>query len=48
MSIMCFHDERCQVFNAMMTALSLLRLNRKEPPMTGASGLATLLDKDTA
>jgi peroxiredoxin family protein len=24
-SIMCFHDELCQVFNAMMTALSLLR-----------------------
>lgn len=24
-SVMCFHDELCQVFNAMMTALSLLR-----------------------
>lgn len=24
-SIMCFHDELCQVFNALMTALSLLR-----------------------
>lgn len=23
-SIMCFHDELCQAFNAMMTALSLL------------------------
>lgn len=22
-SIMCFHDELCQVFNALMTALSL-------------------------
>lgn len=24
-SVMCFHDELCQVFNALMTALSLLR-----------------------
>lgn len=24
-SIMCFHDELCQVYNALMTALSLLR-----------------------
>jgi len=24
-SVMCFHDELCQVYNALMTALSLLR-----------------------
>lgn len=24
-SVMCFHDELCQVFNALLTALSLLR-----------------------
>ena len=24
-SVMCFHDELCRVFNALMTALSLLR-----------------------
>ncbi len=28
-SIMCFHDELCQVFNALMTALSLLRQGAK-------------------
>ena len=28
-SIMCFHDELCQVFNALMTALSLLREGAK-------------------
>ncbi len=24
-SVMCFHDELCQVYNGLMTALSLLR-----------------------
>jgi peroxiredoxin family protein len=28
-SLMCFHDELCQVFNALMTALSLLREGAK-------------------
>jgi predicted peroxiredoxin len=28
-SIMCFHDELCQVFNALLTALSLLREGAK-------------------
>jgi len=28
-SVMCFHDELCQVFNALMTALSLLREGSK-------------------
>jgi len=28
-SVMCFHDELCQVFNALMTALSLLREGAK-------------------
>ena len=28
-SVMCFHDELCQVYNALMTALSLLREGSK-------------------
>ena len=28
-SVMCFHDELCRVFNALMTALSLLREGAK-------------------
>ncbi len=31
-SVMCFHDELCQVFNALMTALSLLREGSKPQP----------------
>ena len=37
-SIMCFNDELCQVFNALMTALSLLsavRGSQSPPPVAG-------------
>src|SRR3990172_5139469 len=38
-SIMCFHDELCQVFNAMMTALSLLRSGSKVTLFFGSRGI---------
>lgn len=38
-SIMCFHDELCQVFNAMMTALSLLRQGAKVTVYFGSRGI---------
>src|SRR3989338_5965153 len=38
-SVMCFHDELCQVFNAMMTALSLLREGSKVTLFFGSRGL---------
>ncbi|MDP1654086.1 MAG: DsrE/DsrF/DrsH-like family protein [Rhodocyclaceae bacterium] len=38
-SIMCFHDELCQVFNAMMTALSLLRQGAKVTVFFGSRGV---------
>ncbi|MHB1360773.1 MAG: DsrE/DsrF/DrsH-like family protein [Rhodocyclaceae bacterium] len=38
-SIMCFHDELCQVFNAMMTALSLLRQGAKVTVYFGSRGV---------
>jgi len=38
-SIMCFHDELCQVFNAMMTALSLLRTGSKVTIFFGSRGI---------
>jgi len=38
-SIMCFHDELCQVFNAMMTALSLLRSGSKVTIFFGSRGI---------
>ncbi len=41
-SIMCFHDELCQVFNAMMTALSLLREGAKVTVYFGSRGVTAL------
>lgn len=41
-SIMCFHDELCQVFNAMMTALSLLREGSNVTVYFGSRGVNAL------
>lgn len=41
-SIMCFHDELCHVFNAMMTALSLLRQGAKVTVYFGSLGVNAL------
>ncbi len=38
-SIMCFHDELCQVYNALMTALSLLREGSKVTMFFGSRGI---------
>jgi predicted peroxiredoxin len=38
-SIVCFHDELCQVFNALMTALSLLREGAKVTLYFGSRGV---------
>ena len=38
-SIMCFHDELCQVFNVMMTALSLLREGANVTVYFGSRGV---------
>jgi peroxiredoxin family protein len=38
-SVMCFHDELCQVYNALMTALSLLREGSKVTLFFGARGV---------
>ncbi len=38
-SIMCFHDEMCQVFNALMTAQSLLRSGSKVAIFFGSRGI---------
>ena len=38
-SIMCFHDELCQVFNAMMTALALLREGANVTVYFGSRGV---------
>ena len=38
-SIMCFHDELCQVFNALMTALSLLRNGSRVTVFFGSRGV---------
>src|SRR3990172_4705850 len=38
-SVMCFHDELCQVFNALMTALSLLRECSKVTVFFGSRGI---------
>ncbi len=38
-SIMCFHDELCQVYNAVMTALSLLREGSKVTVFFGSRGV---------
>jgi predicted peroxiredoxin len=38
-SIMCFHDELCQVYNALMTALSLLRAGARVTIFFGSRGV---------
>lgn len=38
-SVMCFHDELCQVFNALMTALSLLRNGSRVTIFFGSRGV---------
>lgn len=38
-SIMCFHDELCQVYNALMTALSLLREGSRVTLFFGSRGI---------
>ena len=38
-SVMCFHDELCQAFNALMTALSLLREGSKVTIFFGSRGV---------
>ncbi|MCK9418984.1 MAG: DsrE/DsrF/DrsH-like family protein [Nitrospirae bacterium] len=38
-SVMCFHDELCQVYNALMTALSLLREGSKVTMFFGSRGI---------
>jgi peroxiredoxin family protein len=38
-SVMCFHDELCQVYNALMTALSLLREGSKVTIFFGSRGV---------
>jgi len=45
---MCFHDELCQVYNALMTALSLLREGSKVPLFFGSRGFLVIhMDKVT-
>lgn len=41
-SIMCFHDELCQVFNALMTALSLLRNGAQVTVFFGSRGVLAI------
>ncbi len=38
-SIMCFHDELCQVYNSLMTALSLLRESQRVTIFFGSRGV---------
>lgn len=38
-SVMCFYDELCRVFNALMTALSLLREESKVTIFFGSRGV---------
>ena len=38
-SVMCFHDELCQVYNALMTALSLLCEGSKVTMFFGSRGI---------
>lgn len=38
-SVMCFHDELCQVYNALMTALSILREGSKVTMFFGSRGI---------
>lgn len=41
-SIMCFHDELCQVFNALMTGLSLLRNGARVTIFFGSRGVLAI------
>jgi peroxiredoxin family protein len=41
-SVMCFHDELCQVYNAVMTALSLLRNGSGVTMFFGSRGVNAL------
>ncbi len=41
-SVMCFHDELCQVYNALMTALSLLRNGANVTIFFGSRGINAL------
>ncbi|MBI5634538.1 MAG: DsrE/DsrF/DrsH-like family protein [Nitrospirae bacterium] len=41
-SVMCFHDELCQVFNAAMTALSLLREGSNVTIFFGSRGVLAI------
>lgn len=41
-SVMCFHDELCQVYNALMTALSLLRAGSDVTIFFGSRGINAL------
>jgi len=38
-SIICFHDELCQVYNALITALSLMREGSKVTILFGSRGV---------
>jgi len=38
-SVMCFHDELCQVYNALMTSLSLLRNGAQVTIFFGSRGV---------
>ena len=44
-SVMCFHDELCRVFNALMTALSLLRERSKVTIFFGSRGVNAVHNK---
>jgi len=44
-SVMCFHDELCQVYNALMTALSLLREGSKVTMFFGSRGINAVTRK---
>lgn len=41
-SVMCFHDELCQVYNALMTAYSLLKEGSKVTMFFGSRGVNAL------
>ncbi len=41
-SVMCFHDELCQVYNALMTAYSLLKEGSKVTIFFGSRGVNAL------
>jgi peroxiredoxin family protein len=41
-SVMCFHEELCQVYNALMTALALLRAGSNVTIFFGSRGINAL------